>query len=454
MVIRVCVIGAGPCGLSTLLAFKKLAKEGKEAEVTCYEQQGQVGGMWNFNWRTGLDEYGEPVHNSMYRDLFSNGPKECLEFPDYTFQDHFKKNLPSCPPRAVLYDYMTAYMRLKDVTDEDIHLSHCVKNVTYNNQTKTFCVKVLSLKTGVTTESDFDYLVVATSHFSVPHVPTFEGIETFNGRILHAHNFRNGREFKGQRVLLVGASYSAEDIALQLVKFGAAHVTISHRTRPMEYKGWPGNVDKVPLLSKVEDRTCHFIDGTSQEYDAIILCTGYQVTYPFLPSNISLKCGNVMSPPNLYRGVQWVPSDEGLDYADGRLFYLGMQDLYYTYTMFIVQGEWAARVITGLLTLPNVEEKRADILKWVERGGTLATCCEAIDFQSEQVSLLVQDTNFPHDLDVGYLLKAWSAHKKVNILTYRDQVYESKFSKEVSPVHPDAFMKCFDDSLEAYLNKF
>ena len=56
--------------------------------------------------------------------------------------------------------------------------------------------------------------------------------------------------------------------------------------------------------------------------------------------------------------------------------------------------------------------------------------------------------------DVGYLLKAWSAHKKVNILTYRDQVYESKFSKEVSPVHPDTFMKCFDDSLEAYLNKF
>ena len=36
-------------------------------------------------------------------------------------------------------------------------------------------MKVLSLKTGVTTESDFDYLVVATSHFSVPHVPTFEG---------------------------------------------------------------------------------------------------------------------------------------------------------------------------------------------------------------------------------------------------------------------------------------
>ena len=42
---------------------------------------------------------------------------------------------------------------------------------------------------------------------------------------------------------------------------------------------------------------------------------------------------------NFALGVQWVPSDEGLDYADGRLFYLGMQDLYYTYTMFIVQGK-------------------------------------------------------------------------------------------------------------------
>ena len=59
----------------------------------------------------------------------------------------------------------------------------------------------------------------------------------------------------GQRVLLVGASYSAEDIALQLVKFGAAHVTISHRTRPMEYKGWPGNVDKVILNEKLKKQS-------------------------------------------------------------------------------------------------------------------------------------------------------------------------------------------------------
>ena len=54
---------------------------------------------------SGLDQYGEPVHGSMYRYLWSNGPKECLEFPDYTFEKHYGKPIPSFPPREVLFDY-------------------------------------------------------------------------------------------------------------------------------------------------------------------------------------------------------------------------------------------------------------------------------------------------------------------------------------------------------------
>jgi len=54
----------------------------------------------------GIDQHGEYVHGSMYRGLWSNGPKECLEYPDYTFEDHYKKAIPSYPPREVLYDYL------------------------------------------------------------------------------------------------------------------------------------------------------------------------------------------------------------------------------------------------------------------------------------------------------------------------------------------------------------
>ena len=42
----------------------------------------------------------------MYRYLWSNGPKECLEFADYSFDEHFGKPIPSFPPREVLYDYI------------------------------------------------------------------------------------------------------------------------------------------------------------------------------------------------------------------------------------------------------------------------------------------------------------------------------------------------------------
>ncbi len=42
----------------------------------------------------------------MYRYLWSNGPKEALEYPDYTFEDHFGKPIPSFPPREVLFDYL------------------------------------------------------------------------------------------------------------------------------------------------------------------------------------------------------------------------------------------------------------------------------------------------------------------------------------------------------------
>ena len=46
------------------------------------------------------------MHGSMYQGLWTNAPKECLEFADYTFDEHFGKPIPSYPPREVLYDYL------------------------------------------------------------------------------------------------------------------------------------------------------------------------------------------------------------------------------------------------------------------------------------------------------------------------------------------------------------
>ena len=43
----------------------------------------------------------------MYRNLWSNSPKEgSLEYPDYTYEEHFGKELPSHIPRTLLRDYL------------------------------------------------------------------------------------------------------------------------------------------------------------------------------------------------------------------------------------------------------------------------------------------------------------------------------------------------------------
>ena len=51
----------------------------------------------------------------MYRYLWSNGPKECLEFADYAFDDHFGSPIPSFPPREVLFDYIKGRAEHSDV---------------------------------------------------------------------------------------------------------------------------------------------------------------------------------------------------------------------------------------------------------------------------------------------------------------------------------------------------
>ena len=61
-------------------------------------------------------------------------------------------------------------------------------------------------------------------------MPQFDGMESFCGRIMHAHDFRSAEEFKGKDVLVIGTSYSAEDIASQCYKYGVKSVTCSYRT--------------------------------------------------------------------------------------------------------------------------------------------------------------------------------------------------------------------------------
>ena len=279
---KICVIGAGPSGMSLLCWAAKLAREGRDVpQIVCYEKQSNWGGLWNYNWRTGTDEHGEPVHGSMYRNLWINGPKEGLEFPHYTFEKHFGQAVPSYPPREVLFDYLQGRWNQEDVR-KNIKFSHVVRDVVYNTGTDNFTVVAEDLENKNVLEPEtFDFVVVATGHFSVANIPTFPGVGRFPGRVLHSHDFRDAAHFTGKRMLLIGGSYSAEDIALQCYKYGAKQVIISWKSRPIGLP-WPETIEERPLVERFDGNTALFKDGTTAEVDVVVMCTGYLHSYPFL----------------------------------------------------------------------------------------------------------------------------------------------------------------------------
>ena len=348
---RVAILGAGPSGLAQLRAFASAAADGTEIpDLVCYEKQEDWGGLWNYTWRTGVDEYGEPVHGSMYRYLWSNGPKECLEFADYSFEEHFGKPIASYPPREVLWDYIKGRVEKSKVRDQ-IRFRTPVRNVSYDDVTSQFTVTAHDLKVGTVSSEEFDYVVVATGHFSVPNVPHYPGFEKFLGRILHAHDFRDAVEFADKDILIVGASYSAEDIGSQCHKYGARHIYCTSRAGTMGFD-WPDNWEEFPILTHVDGNTAHFVDGQTRDVQAIILCTGYLHHFPFMPDDLRLETKNRLWTPGLYKGVAWE--------RNPKLFYLGMQDQYYTFNMFDAQAWWARDVMLGRIELPSAAEMAAD----------------------------------------------------------------------------------------------
>lgn len=441
---RIAVIGAGPSGLAVLRAFQSAKDKGVDIpEVVCFEKQEDWGGLWKYSWRTGLDQFGEPVHSSMYRYLWSNGPKECLEFADYSFEEHFGRPIPSYPPRAVLHNYIMGRVERCGVRSL-VRFNSPVRWVSWDETTQLFTVRVKDHIADVTYEEQFDHVIVSSGHFSTPNVPHFEGIESFPGRVMHAHDFRSADEFSNKDMLLVGSSYSAEDIGTQCIKYGARSVTFSYRTRPLAFD-WPEQFEQRPLLTHLSGNVAHFSDGSSRPVDAIVLCTGYLHHFPFLADDLRLVTHNRLYPGNLWQGVAWQNNP--------RLFYVGMQDQFFTFNMFDAQAWFVRDLILGKIEIPDDVSRLSSIEEWQSREVAAVNPELQIDFQAAYVHQLIEATDYPSlDTDaVAALFKEWEHDKKNDIMGYRDKSYRSVLTGTLSPRHHTRWMEALDDSLEAFL---
>lgn len=162
-------------------------------------------------------------------------------------------------------------------------------------------------------EEWFDAVVVASGHYNVPYIPQIKGIEEFEatnpGSVKHSKMFRGRENYKNKRVVIVGASVSAADIAYDLVD--VARGPVYAVVQGHKANGYFGDeafkhpaISPKPSISHVSssngDRTVHFIDGTSvSDVDEIIFGTGYSWSLPFLPS-VEVRNNRV---PELYLHV-------------------------------------------------------------------------------------------------------------------------------------------------------
>merc|ERR1711871_269701 len=432
-------------------------------QLVCYEKQSDWGGLWNYSWRTGVDEAGNPVHSSMYKYLWSNAPKECLEFSDYTFEEHFGRPIASYPPRPVLYDYVKGRAEKAGVR-KYIQFNTNVDSVDFDDARKVFTVKttstvlsdLLNPRSAMTkkrTSEEFDYVVCASGHYTYPNYPHFPGFETFQGRVLHAHDMRDATEFKGQDVLLIGTSYSAEDIASQVWKYGAKSVIISHRTDPIGYSTWPDNIHEVPLLQNVQcdvgsngeqerGGTATFADGTQRHVDAIILCTGYLHHFPFLSNELRLNPHDDPQQPKnkiwlkgLYRGIFWMKNP--------KLIHIGPHTGFFTMNLFDAQAWLCRDFIMGVYKLPpKVEQETYDDMM-VQRCRDLSRDDghgnydhRCIHFQGNYLDELIQLTDYPSfDVEeVKKLFFEWEEHKAEGIMTFRNNSYKSVMTGNTAPL--------------------
>jgi cation diffusion facilitator CzcD-associated flavoprotein CzcO len=378
---KIAVIGAGCSGLA---AVKVLTERGLR-NLVCFEKNDRIGGNWVYTAHESHSSVCETTHiiSSKWLSHYSDFPMPD-EFPDY----------PSHRQVLAYFEAYAATFGLEKYIRFNTEVARAEK--TQDERWR--------LTLGDGTQDEFDYLLVANGHHSIPRHPAWAA--DFGGQYLHSHQYKNNKGFEGKEVLVVGAGNSGCDCAVETSRV-AKRVDISIRSpqyiipkfflgKPTDtfaagmlwlprrvqdflhqisiriqigryrYYGLPepnfppthahptvnsemlekvrhGKVHPRPGVEGVEGRTVFFADGSRTEYDTVIAATGYKIHFPFFDKNL----------------IDWedatrVPLYLRIFHPEHRsLFFIGLvQPQGSIWPLSEAQSKVVARVIEGTLRLP------------------------------------------------------------------------------------------------------
>lgn len=112
---------------------------------------------------------------------------------------------------------------------------------------------------------DTRQVVVATGYEHTPYLPTWPGMDTYSGVLMHSSAYKNPSAFDGEKVLVVGAGSSGMEIVHDVATGGAAKAWLSIRTPPNILPrrgpgGLPSDFIATPLC-RVPPRVADVVGG-------------------------------------------------------------------------------------------------------------------------------------------------------------------------------------------------
>lgn len=224
---RICVIGAGPSGLT---ATKSLLQDG--LQVDCYEKSPHIGGHWVIDNPTGC--------SSAYRSLRTNTTKRMSRFSDFEMPEEW----PEFPSFERVREWLESYID-KFEFRENIHLSMEVTRAVPKDGGGWSLT--LTSPAGIESIKFYDALVVASGSYWDRRMPEWPG--AFDGEILHSQDYRDPQtpfQTADKRVIVVGIGNTGCELACEISKADAATVQLSARSG-----SWiiPKTVDGVPIAN-------------------------------------------------------------------------------------------------------------------------------------------------------------------------------------------------------------
>ncbi|MES1264477.1 MAG: NAD(P)/FAD-dependent oxidoreductase, partial [Variovorax sp.] len=218
----VLIIGAGLSGISMACQLKTQCP-GKR--VALLERRKAIGGTWDLFRYPGIRSDS---------DMFTFG---------YRFWPwHELKVLADGPS---IRRYVTDTAREYGI-DKKIHFGIKTTEAAWSSEQKRWTLSAIDEESGEALSFTCNYLVSCTGYYNhdAGYLPSFPGIERFQGQTIHPQAWPENLDYRGKRVVVIGSGATAVTLVPSMAK-ETAHITMLQRS--------PSYVFSIPSHDKISE---------------------------------------------------------------------------------------------------------------------------------------------------------------------------------------------------------